>query len=25
VIPYPRDGSQLQVFELKPVPEQPKG
>ena len=25
VIPYPRDGSQLQVFELTPVPEQPKG
>ena len=25
VIPYPRDGSQLQVFELKPVAEQPKG
>jgi hypothetical protein len=25
VIPYPRDGSQLQVFELVPVPEQPKG
>ena len=25
VIPYPRDGSQLQVFELQPVPEQPKG
>ncbi len=25
VIPYPRDGSRLQVFELKPVPEQPKG
>jgi len=25
VIPYPQDGSRLQVFELVPVPEQPKG
>jgi hypothetical protein len=25
VIPYPQDGSQLQVFELVPVPQQPKG
>jgi len=25
VIPYPQDGSRLQVFELKPVADQPKG
>jgi hypothetical protein len=25
VIPFPRDGTKLQVFELTPVPVQPKG
>jgi hypothetical protein len=25
VIPFPQDGTKLQVFELTPVPEQPKG
>jgi hypothetical protein len=25
VIPFPQDGTKLQVFELTPVAEQPKG